>query len=170
MRDGVSAAIALDAASTGHLTLSSMHVGSSLQAISRLEVLGVERSRSVPPILLVLNQRLLAKLCVSCKRPEQSERLKGFTAGSLSERVYEPRGCQLCSGSGYQGRVLITELLDLQSQATKDAFYRARNTSELLELLPNGAFIPWTEALRHHLSQGDICMAQVERFIAAEMR
>jgi type II secretory ATPase GspE/PulE/Tfp pilus assembly ATPase PilB-like protein len=165
MRDGISAAIALDAASTGHLTLSSLHVGSSLQAISRLEVLGVERARSVPPVILVINQRLLSKLCMACKKPEERP-----GAAELSQPLYEPSGCDHCSGSGYQGRVLITEILDLQSQAAKDAFYRTSTTTELLEQLPNGAFIPWTEALQYHLRQGDICMEQVEQFIAAEMR
>lgn len=163
MRDGVSAAMALDAASTGHLTISSLHVGSSLQAVGRLEVLGVARSRSIPSVAVVVNQRLVPRLCSACKQPESAPHSKAL--GS----VYRAVGCDLCAGSGFRGRVLITELLDMQNQRAKDACYRAATTAELLDMLPVGACIPWTDSLQHHLRRGDISLGQVERFVAAEM-
>jgi type II secretory ATPase GspE/PulE/Tfp pilus assembly ATPase PilB-like protein len=163
VRDGVSAAMALDAASTGHLTISSLHVGSSLQAIGRLEVLGVPRSRSIPPVAVIVNQRLVPKLCGACKQPESAAYPKGLGL------VYRAGGCDLCAGSGFRGRVLVTELLDIQNQRAKDACYRATTTTELLDMLPVGACIPWTDSLQHHLHRGDISLTQVERFVAAEM-
>jgi type IV pilus assembly protein PilB len=163
MRDSLSASIALDAASTGHLTLSSLHVGSALHAIGRLEVLGVGRERTVPPLLVILNQRLLRKLCDACKIVDQS------SAGSKLKEVYTAVGCQLCAGSGYRGRVLITEALDLREQRAKDACFRAKTLGELLDMLPIGASIPWTHSLQHHLTRGDISLLQVERFVGAEM-
>jgi type II secretory ATPase GspE/PulE/Tfp pilus assembly ATPase PilB-like protein len=163
VRDGISAAMALDAASTGHLTISSLHVGSSLQAIGRLEVLGVPRSRSIPPIALVVNQRLVPRLCGSCKQPE------GAPRSTALGTIYRAVGCDACAGSGYRGRVLVTELLDIQNQRAKDACYRATTTTELLDLLPVGASIPWIDSLQHHLLRGDISLAQVEQFVAAEM-
>ena len=163
MRDGVSASMALDAASTGHLTFSSLHVGSSLQAISRLEVLGVPRARSIPPVAVIVNQRLIPKLCGACKQPD------GDSRSARVGTVYRPVGCDSCGKSGYRGRVLITEVLDIQSQRAKDACYRAATTSELLDLLPVGASIPWTDSLQYHLIRGDISLAQVEHFVSAEM-
>jgi len=163
IRDAISASIALDAASTGHLTFASLHVGSALHAISRLEILGVPRARSVPPIALVINQRLIPRLCVSCK-----ERFEDKAPGH--QRIfYRRRGCEACRHTGYDGRILVTEVLDLQSQRAKDACYRAQTTTELLELLPSGSYLSWTEALQYHLAAGNISIEQVDQFIGSEL-
>jgi type II secretory ATPase GspE/PulE/Tfp pilus assembly ATPase PilB-like protein len=169
MRDGVSALMALDAASTGHLTVSSLHVGSSLQTIGRLEVLGIPRSRSVPAVAVVVNQRLLPRLCSACK--ERDSGASGDVASKVGAvgGVYRAVGCDTCAGTGYLGRVLVTELLDLQSERAKDACYRAATVGELLEALPGGAFIPWSDSLQYHVSRGDISLAQLERFVQAEV-
>lgn len=174
MRDGVSASMALDAASTGHLTVSSLHVGSSLQAIARLEVLGVPRSRSIPAVAIVVNQRLLPRLCLTCREPdnqgaEDVASKLGSIGGQYRNVLYRAIGCSTCAGTGYLGRVLVTELLDIQSQRAKDACYRATTTAELLETLPAGACIPWSDSLQYHLARGDISLAQLERFVQAEM-
>jgi type IV pilus assembly protein PilB len=163
VRDAISAAMALDAASTGHLTISSLHVGSSLQAIGRLEVLGVSRARSIPAVALVVNQRLMSKLCGSCKQLDLERRNPELG------RLYKSVGCDLCAGSGYRGRVLLTEVLDLRNQRAKDACYRANTTVELLDLLPVGSCIPWTESLQHHLLRGEISLQQIEQFVGSEM-
>ncbi len=159
MRDGISASMALDAASTGHLTVSSLHVGSALHTLGRLEVLGIPRARSVPPLALVINQRLLPRLCSRCKQPREER--TGYV-------TYQGRGCSMCHNTGFSGRVLVTEVLDLQSARAKEASYAATSPGDLLELLPLGAIIPWTEALQYHLTRGDISLEQVDQFLAAE--
>jgi type II secretory ATPase GspE/PulE/Tfp pilus assembly ATPase PilB-like protein len=159
MRDGISASMALDAASTGHLTVSSLHVGSALHTLGRLEVLGVSRARAISPLSLVINQRLLPRLCRRCK--QQREEKSGFV-------TYQPQGCASCHNTGFSGRVLVTEALDLQSLKAKEAAYAADNPRDLLELLPAGAFIPWTEALQYHLTRGDVSLEQVDQFLASE--
>ena len=68
-----SARIALESAATGHLTLSSLHVGSSVLSLERLAALGVPRERSVPAVSLVVTQRLLPALCEACKRRDDLE-------------------------------------------------------------------------------------------------
>ena len=163
VRDKTSALMALEAASTGHLTLSSLHVGSCLDVIRRLELLGVSKAQSIHPLALILNQRLLPKLCAACRCFDAA------APSALQGVAYRPLGCDACSDSGYRGRVLVTEILDLQSRQTKDACYRAATSAELLELLPGGVFIPWTESLQHHLMKGDISLAQVEGFVEDEM-
>lgn len=162
MRDGVSASIGLDAASTGHLTLSSLHIGSSLHVFTRMEALGVPSARVVPALSLVVNQRLVAKLCSACKVAVTHE--EKINLGAL----YLPQGCSVCRGSGYSGRVLVTEVLDLRSKRAKESCYRARRASDLVELLPGGAFISWAVSLRKHLADGSISVAQVEEFVKME--
>jgi hypothetical protein len=58
--------------------------------------------------------------------------------------------------------------LDLQSLKAKEASYAAGDLRDLLELLPAGAFIPWTESLQYHLRKGDLSLEQVDRFLASE--
>lgn len=174
MRDGISASMALDAASTGHLTVSSLHVGSSLQALGRLEVLGVPRSRSIPAVAVIVNQRLLPRLCPSCKAQDSNATADvasklGAVGMQFRAAVYRAVGCAACAGTGYAGRVLVTELLDIQSQRAKDVCYRVATTAELLEALPASACIPWSNSLQYHIAQGEISLAQLERFVQAEM-
>ncbi|MFN5063334.1 MAG: GspE/PulE family protein [Pseudomonadota bacterium] len=169
MRDGVSAAMALDAATTGHLAVSSLHVGSSLQAIGRLELLGVPRERALPAVAVVINQRLVPKLCANCKQPDDRPHPAASITSATTGRVYRAVGCSECSGSGVRGRVLVTEVLDLQSQRAKDCCYRSKTVAELLDTLPTGVYIGWKESLQHHLMRGDISVRQVEQFIEAEM-
>lgn len=163
MRDSVSASMAIDAATSGHVTISSVHVGSVLYVLNRLEVLGVPRARSVPSLTLVLNQRLLPRLCPTCK-------VKDHISGEKEDQgVFRSLGCSGCHGSGYQGRVLVTEALDLQSRGAKEACYKAESAADLLRFLPEGAFIPWMDSLQYHLARGDISLRQVEEFLSQEV-
>jgi type II secretory ATPase GspE/PulE/Tfp pilus assembly ATPase PilB-like protein len=162
MRDGLSASMALDAASTGHLTLSSLHIGSSLDVLVRLQVLGVPLVRAVPALALVVNQRLISRLCERCKKLDSSSR--------TSQQLFRSAGCEACGSSGYAGRVLITEILDLRGRDAKEACFRASNAQDLLELLPQDAFLPWTHALEFHLRHGAISLDQVEQFVVSEMK
>ncbi len=163
MRDGVSAAMGLDAASTGHVTVSSLHIGSSLHVFTRLEALGIARARAVPALTLVVNQRLVPKLCARCKKLDES------APRSLSGKVFCRVGCEVCGATGYQGRVLVTEVLNLQSQRAKDSCYRAPNAHELMATIPVEAYVPWTDSLQYHLTRGDISLLQVEEFVVSEM-
>lgn len=163
MRDAGSASMTIDAASSGHVTISSVHVGSVLHVLSRLEILGIPRARSVPALAVALNQRLLPKLCPTCKVKDES------SARREDRALFRGLGCTVCHGSGYQGRVLVTEVLDLQSRRAKEACYKAESAGELLRLLPQGAFIPWMDSLQFHLARGDISLRQVEEFLVQEL-
>ena len=112
---------------------------------------------------MVLNQRLLKRLCERCKYldTEAPPQYRG--------RVFRARGCPACEGSGFEGRVLVSEALDLQSFRVKDLYGRATSTHEALSSIPSAAFIPWTHSLEHHLTRGSISIAQVDEFIDKEM-
>ena len=159
IRDAVSASIALHASTTGHLTISSVHIGSCLQVIKRMELLGVSPTQSIEPIRLVINQRLLPKLCEACKVPQTGI----FSA--CGRPLYEPRGCAVCNYVGFLDRILVTEVLDLQSREAKDVFYRAGDLNDLHKALPSGAYLPWQESLQYYLVRGDISSSQVEAFV-----
>jgi type II secretory ATPase GspE/PulE/Tfp pilus assembly ATPase PilB-like protein len=163
MRDPESAKIGLESASTGHLTLSSLHVGSALLALERLAALGVPAERSVQAVALVVTQRLLQRLCEQCKAVDDHESARfGCT-------VFRPQGCPSCSQAGFIGRVLVTEALDLRDVRAKAACVEHRTAHGLLEALPKGALIPWTASLQELMLQGAISAAQFSAFIDAEM-
>jgi type II secretory ATPase GspE/PulE/Tfp pilus assembly ATPase PilB-like protein len=163
MRDALSAKIALTAALTGHLTVSSLHMGSALQGLERLRSFDIPARECVQGISLILNQRLLPSLCGECKvvDAQGTERFK--------RRVYQPVGCATCGGTGFHGRVLVTEALDLLSPDVKDAYGRSHSMREAMSAVPSSAFIPWTRALEYHVTRGAISARQVQEFVDEEM-
>ena len=163
MRDPISARMALAAAVTGHLTISSLHMGSALQVLDRLRTFEISPRESSQAISLILNQRLIPRLCSRCKEPDPI----GET--QFKRVVYRHVGCASCNGTGFEGRVLVTEALDLQSRVVKDIYSRAQSAHEALETLPGGVCIPWTLSLEHQLGKGFISVAQVNAFIDEEM-
>ncbi|BAM87613.1 putative general secretion pathway protein E [Bradyrhizobium oligotrophicum S58] len=134
VRDGETAHVAVHAALTGHLVLTTLHTENAAAAVPRLLDLGVEDYLLRSTLRAVIAQRLVRRLCERC-RSEKMLRVDdlsadpryaavGFEAG---ETVYEPGGCESCGGSGYRGRLGIFEVLELnqeirsQIQGTTDA-------------------------------------------------
>lgn len=124
MRDGETAEIAVQAALTGHLVLSTLHTNSALGAIVRLINMGVEPYLITASVVGVLAQRLVRKLCGECKvamSPEQSE-AAATSLGVVAPQgqpLYRAVGCAACRGTGYRGRVAIHELLVLTEDVKK---------------------------------------------------
>jgi type IV pilus assembly protein PilB len=116
IRDGETAHIAVEAALTGHLVLSTLHTRDAPNAVSRLLDMGVEPFLLSSAIDCVVAQRLARKLCESCKKPMSVERdvmrHNGFVVDGDVE-VCKPGGCDRCNGTGYRGRIGIFEVLQL---------------------------------------------------------
>lgn len=113
IRDAETAKIAIEAGLTGHLLMSTMHSGTPAGALLRLLEMGIEPYQVTSSICAVLNQRLVRKLCKKCGR-ENSQ------AG-----LYEAAGCDDCLHTGYKGRVLIAEMVQLDGQLRKAILAKA---------------------------------------------
>jgi general secretion pathway protein E len=123
IRDSETANIAIHAALTGHLVLSTLHTETAAAAVPRLLDLGVEGFLLRSTLRAVVAQRLVRVLCDSCKstheltEPDIVEdpryRVLGFAAG---ETIYRPGGCERCGGTGYRGRAGIFELLEMTDE------------------------------------------------------
>ncbi|MCS6919051.1 MAG: type II secretion system ATPase GspE [Fimbriimonadales bacterium] len=117
MRDRETATIAIEAALTGHLVLSTLHTNDSSSAPPRLTEMGVEPFMIASSLIAVLAQRLVRTLCPRCKEPYQPTESEftryGFTPPpNLSElTIYRAKGCENCKNTGYKGRTGIHELL-----------------------------------------------------------
>jgi general secretion pathway protein E len=118
MRDGETAQIAVQAALTGHLVLSTLHTNTATGAVVRLQDIGVERYLITSSVNGVLSQRLLRTLCPHCKQaqvPSETVRQSSGLHRYLppEQALYTAKGCPQCRHTGYQGRTGIHELLIL---------------------------------------------------------
>lgn len=129
MRDLFSAKASMDFASSGHLTVTSMHSSNSTTAIFRLERLGVARTDMSEALIAVVAQKLLKRLCPECREvrpitPEERELLRPFTQ-EIPEEVAQGVGCPACRQTGYHGREGVYEILKFDtelSERVRDGF------------------------------------------------
>ncbi|MBP6012588.1 MAG: type II/IV secretion system protein [Alphaproteobacteria bacterium] len=115
IRDPETARIAVQAALTGHLVLSTVHTNSAAGALTRLLDMHVEDYLLTSTVVGILSQRLVRVLCHACKEPttlgpEWRAELKAMNA-PLSVRVFRAKGCPACNGTGYKGRTVLSEIL-----------------------------------------------------------
>lgn len=115
VRDPETAEIAVQAAMTGHLVLSTVHTNSALAAIARLRDLGVEPFLLSTSLTGILAQRLVRRLCAHCRKevtPDPALAIQlGLYAWPEGARTYEPTGCDVCRNTGYSGRIGLYELV-----------------------------------------------------------
>ncbi|MBW2650005.1 MAG: Flp pilus assembly complex ATPase component TadA [Deltaproteobacteria bacterium] len=115
VRDNFSAKVAIDFASTGHLTITTLHTSNATTAIFRFERLGIDRGTIADTILAIVAQKLVKKLCPHCKKiapisTEETARFAPFT-NDIPSRVAHPVGCPECNDTGYLGREGTYEVL-----------------------------------------------------------
>lgn len=135
IRDGETARIAIQAALTGHLILSTLHTNDAVGAIPRLLDMGVEPYLLSATLNGVLAQRLVRRLCPDCARPVAVDGRAAavFAAAGLPapDHLHEAAGCPACHGTGYRGRLAIGELL-LVDDAIAALIDRRADAAELL--------------------------------------
>jgi type IV pilus assembly protein PilB len=135
IRDFETADIAIKAALTGHLVLSTLHTNDAPSTVARLINMGIEPFLVASAIRLVQAQRLIRRLCASCKVvgkvPAQTLIEIGFSPeDAKAVQVFEPKGCEKCNNSGYKGRVGLFEVMELDEEI-KEMVMIGASTSEL---------------------------------------
>lgn len=120
IRDGETAGIAVQAAITGHLVVSTLHTNSAASTITRLIDMGIESYIAGDAVVGVIAQRLVRRLCTTCKQPrlvEDDERVQlGVPADEEDVIIYEPQGCPLCNDTGYSGRIGVYEMMPVSRE------------------------------------------------------
>lgn len=114
IRDGETADIAVKAAITGHLVVSTLHTNGTASTVTRLIDMGLEPYLIGDALVGVIAQRLVRRLCPECKRlvyaSDEEKRLLGVTSQEELP-IYEPVGCDACGGTGYMGRIGVYEIM-----------------------------------------------------------
>lgn len=146
IRDSQTAELAIRAALTGHLVLSTLHTNDSVSSIIRLKNMGIEPYLIASTLKGVVAQRLVRKLCPDCATPRHAttaEEAIFARFGVEAKVIHESGGCKKCGGSGYRGRIAIGELLTM--------------SDELEELVLSGAH---SSAMHSFLSRkGEVSLA-----------
>ncbi len=128
IRDAETAQIAIEAALTGHLVLSTLHTNDAPSAVTRLTEMGIEPFLVSSAVDCVVAQRLARTLCTQCKKrtiiPSHVLRDHGYPA-QVDLEAYEPVGCARCGGSGYKGRLGLYEVMALTDEVRQLVVERA---------------------------------------------
>ncbi len=121
IRDFETAEIAVKAALTGHLVLSTLHTNDAPSTISRLLNMGIEPFLVSASVLLILAQRLCRKICEQCKEEEKVPINALVNIGFSEEeaktiKCFKGKGCNTCNGTGYKGRLALYEVMPVKDE------------------------------------------------------
>ncbi|WP_028490936.1 type IV-A pilus assembly ATPase PilB [Thioalkalivibrio sp. ALE19] len=167
IRDLETAEIAIKAAQTGHLVLSTLHTNDAPQTLTRLANMGVPPYNIASSILLIIAQRLARRLCPACKAPEElpeeTLRDEGFTDEELEQgfTVYRPVGCDQCT-NGYKGRVGIYQVLPI-SEELERIILENGNSTELARQAEKEGIKDLRRAGLHKVIEGLTSLEEVNR-------
>ncbi len=136
IRDAETATIAVQAALTGHLVLSTLHTNDAPSSVTRLINIGLEPYLIASAVNAILAQRLVRKICPHCRAPYQpTDEMREFLTlqGLSSDQLFRGQGCDRCRKTGYSGRLGIYELL-VMDDSLRDLVTRNPNVTELRKL------------------------------------
>jgi len=143
IRDRETGTIAVEAALTGHLVLSTLHTNDAPSAITRLTEMGIEPFLTASAVTLVVAQRLARRLCPECKEeyvPEEDalKRLGFPIIDGRLPRLYRARGCKKCGGIGYKGRMGIHEVMTMSETIERLAVENAATDALMAQAIEEG--------------------------------
>ena len=168
IRDGETARIAIEAALTGHMMLTTLHTNDAPGAITRLTKMGIESFLIASAVDCVVAQRLARKLCTHCKRrtivpPNVLAEADVRVGGDLE--AYEPVGCSRCNQSGYRGRVGIFSVMAL-SERIKEMAVGHASEAEIATTAREEGMLTLREDGLHKVRAGQTSLEEVVRVTA----
>lgn len=164
VRDSETAEIALKAAVTGHLVLSTLHTNDAVGAVHRLLSMGLPAYIVAAAVRLVIAQRLVRTLCPRCRvpsalSPEEACALSPEEVAALSQ-VWRPKGCAACHGIGYCGRRPVYEILTVASGAMRLAVAKGTSPEELKVLAVGEGMVPMRRKALQYVAEGIISIEE----------
>jgi type IV pilus assembly protein PilB len=168
IRDGETAQIAVRAALTGHLVLSTLHTNDAISTLVRLINIGVEPFLVATAVNVVAAQRLVKKICPHCKeayRPGPEEKAL-FVTGPAPEVLYRGRGCDDCRNIGYSGRMALYEVFSVDAQVRR-MIIDGVDGDQIRQYAAQSGMVSLREAGLRRVVQGDTTLEEVMS-VAAE--
>lgn len=167
IRDLETAEIAIKAAQTGHLVLSTLHTNSAPETLTRMVNMGVPSFNIATSTSLVIAQRLARRLCKECKKtvilPPETLLEAGYKEADINAGIElcEPVGCDQCSG-GYKGRVGLYEVLKI-SEAISEVIMTGGNSLDILKVAKSEGMVTLHEAGLIRAKEGVTSLAEINR-------
>jgi type II secretory ATPase GspE/PulE/Tfp pilus assembly ATPase PilB-like protein len=171
IRDLETAVIAVQAALTGHLVFSTLHTNDAPSAITRLVNMGVEPFLISACLIGVMAQRLVRKICDSCKEPYQPSKVvleKWGLANAAHVTLYHGKGCDSCKGTGYRGRAGIFELMVISDEMREMIVQQASALALRKKAQENGMKLLSEDGLAKVLA-GVTTLEEISRVSAEQM-
>ena len=167
IRDGETASIAVRAAITGHLVISTLHTNDAVSTISRLVDIGVEPYMISSALRGVVSQRLVRKICPHCRKAytptEEEKRMVGI-AENEDVTFYKGEGCQECGRTGYRGRRGVFEILTLDAALRREVANNASSEELTKTALENG-FVTMKDNCRRLVLEGVTTVTEAAKAI-----
>lgn len=169
IRDAQTTDIAMRAAVTGHLVLSTVHANDAISTLDRLTDIGVPGYMQSSAMRGIVSQRLVRRICPACKKPytptDEELRMLGYKPGELGPNpvFYHGQGCPECFGSGYRGRTVVAEVLRLSS-AVRDAL-RDEDRDRVVAAIENTDFQPIEVNARELVLSGTTTVDEIVRAV-----
>jgi type IV pilus assembly protein PilB len=172
IRDGETAGIAINAALTGHLVLSTLHTNDAPGAVTRLDNMGIEPFLISSSVIMVIAQRLVRKICPKCKEPYEvsPEVLEDLNIKPQEgEKIifYKGMGCSYCANTGYKGRAAIYEVMTMNDEIRK-AILRRATASEIKKIAVESGMITLREAGIRKVKAGVTSIEELLRVTTAD--
>jgi len=173
IRDFETAEIAVKAALTGHMVLSTLHTNDAPSTVNRLLNMGIEPFLVASSVNAIVAQRLARRICKECAEVDPEAGVESLVAAGLSEeeakstKAQKGRGCNVCSNTGYKGRVAIYEVMRIGEELKEFVLNGASATELKREAIRLGMLTLRRSAL-NKLQEGTTTVSEVYRVSAAD--
>lgn len=169
IRDSETAQAAMEAASTGHLVLSTLHVGGIFGIVPRLRLLGVDSESIAENLVTVINQRLVRRICPHCRELRTaSSAERDMLAEQTPDQLWHGRGCAHCRGSGYFGRLPVYEMF-IVDRTLADAIGNDAPRHEMRATAAAGGYCSMLEMACSRVLLGETTVSEVLRSVGGAL-
>ena len=166
IRDGETANIAVKAAITGHLVVSTLHTNSAASTVTRLIDMGIEPYTAGDALVGVIAQRLVRRLC-TCKQPRYAEEHEKYLLGVEGEDdviVYEPTGCAICNETGFAGRIGVYEMMPV-TRSLKEVIARNAPANEIEKQALSEGMLTLKLSCSKHVLNGITSITEMRKIV-----
>jgi type IV pilus assembly protein PilB len=173
IRDFETAEIAVKAALTGHMVLSTLHTNDAPSTVNRLLNMGIEPFLVASSVNCIVAQRLARKVCEECKEPDAEVSVEGLQEAGLTEqeaRSFTPmhgRGCRHCSDTGYKGRLAVYEVM-VMGEELKEFVLNGASATELKREAIRLGMTTLRRSVLNRLTEGITTLKEVFRVSSAD--
>lgn len=170
IRDQETAHIAVQAAITGHLVLSTIHTNDAITTVSRLIDMGIEPYLVSDSLQGAISQRLVRVLCSKCKKEHIVTAAEAKMLGVHEHStIYEPHGCSFCNNTGYKGRTAVYEIMKIGDEVKEAISRKCYSGQELKEAATKDGFVPLKRKVADLVANGTTSIEEFSSLIVDDV-